>query len=135
MGDVMRSATVYVAPADLHLVVGPGLQLRLADGQRIRGTLSSANPLFHSASAALGAGLVAVVLTGAGFDGTDGVQSVKAAGGVVIAPHPETAEFPSMPSSAIKTGAVDLIVPLAEIAPALLRLVGRPPGTPPIAPA
>ena len=125
IGDVMRPGTIYLAAPDLHLVVRPDLTLGMMDGQRIRGALSSANPLFQSASNALGAGVVAVVLSGSGFDATDGVQAVKAEGGVVIAQHPETAQFPSMPLSAIKTGEVDHVVPLDEIAPTLLRLVGH----------
>ncbi len=123
-GDVMRRGTVYVAPAHLHLVVQPDRTLGFMDGRRIRGTLSSANPLLESASAALGPGVIAVVLSGAGLDATDGVQSVRAGGGVVIAQHPETAEFSGMPLSAIKTGDVDLIVHLEDIASTLVSLVG-----------
>jgi two-component system chemotaxis response regulator CheB len=121
----MRPGTIYLAPPDLHLIVKPDLTLGMMDGQRIRGTLSSANPLFVSASTALGAGVVAVVLSGSGFDATDGIQSVRTEGGVVIAQHPETAQFASMPLSAIKTGDVDHIVALEDIAPTLLRLVAR----------
>jgi two-component system chemotaxis response regulator CheB len=136
-GDRLRPGTVYLASPDRHLVVNPDLTLGMEDGRRIRGTLSSAKPLFESASNVCGPGVVAVVLSGSGFDATDGVQSVKAEGGVVIAQHPESAQFPSMPLSAIKTGEVDLILPLEQIAPTLLRLVGHAGGTSttPVAPA
>ncbi|HEU5482886.1 MAG TPA: chemotaxis protein CheB, partial [Sphingomicrobium sp.] len=50
---------------------------------------------------------IAVVLTGAGSNGTAGIQDIKLAGGMCIAQDPETARFDSMPSHAIASGAVD----------------------------
>jgi two-component system, chemotaxis family, protein-glutamate methylesterase/glutaminase len=95
------------------------------DGQRINHVLSSANPLFISSAAALGTRAIAVVLTGFGSDGTDGVQSIKAGGGIVIAQDERTSEAFGMPGAAIKTGAVDYVLPLEEIAPTLVRLVNE----------
>ena len=51
-----------------------------------------------------------------------GVQAVKKMGGTVIA-QDETAEFFGMPQAAIATGAVDFVLPLVEIAPAIVTLV------------
>src|SRR5262245_25275349 len=84
---------------------------------RVRGVFSSANPLFASAAAAFRNRMVAVVLTGSGMDATDGVQAVKAYGGIVIAQDQSTAEPFSMPQSAIKSGAVDYVLPIGTIAP------------------
>lgn len=67
--------------------------------------------------------LIAVVLTGLDSDGTDGVQSVKAHGGLVIAQDQATSLAFGMPGSAIATGCVDRVLPLGEIGPALRRLV------------
>ncbi|HEX6909930.1 MAG TPA: chemotaxis protein CheB [Longimicrobium sp.] len=128
-GEVLRPGTVYVAPPDRHLVLDAERRITLMDGRRIRFVLSSANPLFESAAGALNRGVIGVVLSGYGADGTDGVQAIKARGGVVIAQDPATAAHGGMPSSAIRTGAVDYVVPAEEIAPLLLRLVhGREPG-------
>lgn len=66
------------------------------------------------------------MLTGSGTDGTDGVQTVKGMGGLVIAQEPASAAFGTMPQSAIGTGAVDHVLPLERIAPTLVRLVGGP---------
>lgn len=49
-----------------------------------RGVYASANPLFESAASAFGADVIPVVLSGGGMDATDGVQSIKRAGGTVI---------------------------------------------------
>jgi len=122
-GEPLASGVVYLAPADRHLLVKPDRTLSFSDGRKIRHLLSSANPLFASAALSIGPRLIAVVLTGSGFDATDGVQAVKAAGGVVIAQDPATSKFPSMPASAVATGAVDLVLPIEEIGPALQRLV------------
>ena len=64
-----------------------------------------------------------MVLTGSDSDGTDGVQSVKAQGGLVIAQDQATSKAFGMPGSAIATGCVDRVLPLEEIGPALCRLV------------
>lgn len=124
-GEVIRAGQVYLAPADFHLVLRPDLTLAFADGRLIHYLRSSANPLLASASVAIGTNLIAVVLTGSGRDATDGVQAVKAAGGTVIAQTPETSEHAGMPRAAIESGAVDMILPLGEIGPALVRLVRR----------
>ena len=87
--------------------------------------LASANPLFESAATSLGSRVIAVVLTGHGRDGTDGVQSVKAARGVVIAQDEQSSEDWGMPGSAIGTGAVDFIRPLEHIGPLIKELVER----------
>ena len=124
-GEPLRPNTVYVAPPDLHLIVRPDHTLQFSDGQRIKFVLSSANPLLESAARVLKDRVIAVVLTGGGSDGTDGVQAVKQVGGIVIAQTPEEAECAGMPTAAIKTGAVDYVVPLDDIAALLTRLTAR----------
>jgi two-component system chemotaxis response regulator CheB len=124
-GEHLHPGTVYIAPPDKHLVIKPDQTLTLSDGRRIRFLLSSANPLFTSAAETFHDRVIAVVLTGGDSDATDGVQSVKAAGGIVIAQNEATSEHFSMPKSAIKTGCVDYVLPIAHIGPTLVRLVKR----------
>ncbi|HEY4589270.1 MAG TPA: chemotaxis protein CheB, partial [Thermoanaerobaculia bacterium] len=104
------------------LQVQTGGVCHLFDGSRIRHLRSSANPLFDSAADVFDGRLIAVVLTGSAQDGTDGVQSVKARGGVVIAQDEASSAAFGMPGSAIATGCVDQILPLQESGPALRRL-------------
>ncbi len=61
-----------------------------------------------------------IVLSGAGSDGALGVREVKEAGGLVIVQAPGTAEYASMPQSAIATGLVDYILPPEEMPAQLL---------------
>jgi two-component system, chemotaxis family, protein-glutamate methylesterase/glutaminase len=126
-GEPMQCGTVYLAPPDRHLAVAPDQTFSLSDGRRISYVRSSANPLFESAGRFLGPNAIAVVLSGTGADGTDGVQAVKSAGGTVIVQDRASARYFAMPSAAIATGAVDLVLPAREIAPTLLRLLGASP--------
>ncbi len=122
-GEPMRGGTVYLAPADLHLIVNPDHTLDFMNGRKIRFVLSSANPLFASAARATGTRTIGVVLTGSLADATDGVQAIKNEGGVVIAQDRETSEHFGMPGSAIASGAVDYVLPLEHISRALVNLV------------
>jgi two-component system, chemotaxis family, protein-glutamate methylesterase/glutaminase len=121
-GEHLADGIVYVAPPDFHLVLAPDRTLQFMDGRRIKFVRSSANPLFESAAQVLSGRVIAVVLTGGGSDATDGVQAVKSMGGVVIVQDPQQAQHPSMPLSAIQTGAVDYILPVRDIGPTLVRL-------------
>lgn len=118
-GDAPHPGTVYVARADSHLTIGGDKTFRYHDGTRIRHVRSSANPLFESAARAFDGHLIAVVLSGGGSDGTDGVQGVKAHGGIVIAQDEATSTHWHMPKAAIASGAVDFVLPVQAIAPML----------------
>lgn len=119
----IKPGTVYLAPPHLHLTFDHYRRFALVDGRRICRLRSSADPLFASAAEVFGARLLAVVLTGLGRDGADGVRAVRKHGGMVIAQDQTTSEEFSMPRSAIETGCVDAILPLGEIGPALERLI------------
>jgi len=79
----------------------------------------SVDRLFESAAKHYGADLMAVVLTGMGDDGRRGVRAVKECGGHVIAESEESAVIFGMPQQAIRSGAVDSVLPLWEIPTAI----------------
>ena len=122
-GDVLRPGVVYVAPPDRHVLINPDETLSLSQGPKVHHTRPSAEPLFESAAAVLRDRLVAVVLTGEDGDGSGAVRAVKRAGGMVIAQDKATSAVFGMPKAAIQTGAVDVVLPLDGIAPALTALV------------
>ena len=72
-----------------------------------------------------GGNTIGVVLSGSGSDGTDAVQTIKKHGGTVIVLDPRSSEHVGMPSAAISTGAVDYVLPLDQIASAVVRLARR----------
>ena len=79
--------------------------------------------MFESVAAGFRERSIAIVLTGTGVDGEMGVRAIKKRGGLVIAQDQATSEYFGMPGAAIKTGDVDRILPLLEIAPTLIALV------------
>jgi two-component system CheB/CheR fusion protein len=93
----LQPGAVYVVPANRHVeLTDHELHLRKPVGG---GIAPSVDLLLESAARTYGAGLIAVVLTGSGSDGSVGARHVKLAGGTVVIENPATAMFPSMPSS------------------------------------
>ncbi|HLH68563.1 MAG TPA: chemotaxis protein CheB [Candidatus Dormibacteraeota bacterium] len=121
-GEQLRPGQVRIAPPDRHLLVNPDGSLTLSQSELVHFVRPSADLLFESAAAAFGKRVIAVVLTGTGSDGAMGVTAVKKMGGTVIAQDEASADFFGMPGAAIKVGAVDLVLPLAEIPSAIVAL-------------
>jgi two-component system chemotaxis response regulator CheB len=122
-GIKLRPATAFIALPDWHLLVNVDGTLGLSHSEKVKFVRPSADRLFESLAASFGERAIGVVLTGTGSDGSGGVLVIKRMGGVVIVQDAATAEAPGMPLSAIATGAADWILPLDEIAPALVKLV------------
>ncbi len=123
-GDALEGGTVYIAPPDRHLLVNSDGSLSLTQTELVHFVRPSADLLFESVANSFRQRAIAVVLTGSGSDGRTGVSAIKKMGGMVIAQDRASSEFFGMPGAAIDSGVVDLILPLAEIADALVRLVG-----------
>jgi two-component system chemotaxis response regulator CheB len=122
-GDKLIPGVVYIAPPDNHLLVNSDGTASLSQSEMVHFLRPSADLLFESVAASYEERTIAVVLTGTGSDGAMGVEAIKKMGGTVIVQDDKSAEFAGMPSSAIKTGDVDFVLPLAEISSALITLV------------
>ena len=118
--------------ADSFYVIPPGAYLSTNGGALL---LSSPKPhhgarlpfdfLLQSMAEAYGTRAIGVVLSGTGSDGSLGLKAIKAEGGFAIAQDPDEATFDGMPRSAIMTGCIDKISPVAEIPAALLHRNGQ----------
>jgi two-component system chemotaxis response regulator CheB len=117
----IQPGTVYLAPADYHLLVERG-ELSLSVDARVEHSRPSIDVLFESAADAYGPATVGVVLTGANADGARGAARIKERGGFVVVQEPESAEAPAMPRAAIAAARVDRILPLERIGPFLVEL-------------
>ncbi len=107
---------IQVIPAGRELTMnGDRLLLHLEGPVELRRLDHPIDRLFRSLAQAKGKDAIAVVLSGFGTDGTEGVKAVSAAGGVVIVQEPASAGSPAMPRSAIASGAAGLILPAEEI--------------------
>ena len=83
--------------------------------------------LFSSLARELGERAIGVVLSGMGSDGTLGLQAIKSQGGLTLAQQPESAQFDSMPRSAIAAGCVDIVALPAEMPARILSVAGAAP--------
>jgi two-component system CheB/CheR fusion protein len=118
-GMAVQKNCVYITPpnADMALLHG---HLHLLPPTDARGHRLPIDHLFCSLALDMGPRVVAVVLSGTGSDGTQGMRAVKDAGGLLMVQSPEDAEFDGMPRSAIETALVDYQLPAAQMAARLL---------------
>lgn len=113
-GMTLRPECVYIIPPGKDLAVLGGT-LQLLEPSEPRGRRLPIDFFFQSLAQDRGEKAVAVVLSGTGSDGTLGIRSVKAAGGLVLAQSPDTTEYDGMPASALATGLVDFELPPNEM--------------------
>jgi two-component system chemotaxis response regulator CheB len=122
-GSRLEPGAVLVAPCGVHLTAGGKDQVELDDGPPVEGFRPSATRLFCSLAQRYGRRAVGVVLTGMGRDGAEGIAAIRAAGGHTLAQDEATSTVWGMPRAAVETGAVQKVVPIDEMAAALLSVV------------
>jgi two-component system CheB/CheR fusion protein len=119
---------IYIAPPGTDIGLEGG-RFRLLPRTASPGPAPSVDVFLASLARACGERAVAVILSGAGFDGVQGLRAIKSAGGVTMAQAEDSARFDGMPGAAIKDGHVDRVLPPEAIGPeiaAIIRLLGQP---------
>src|SRR5271157_824824 len=119
-GMAIESERVYAIPPGVYLSADDKGALRISKPQARHGARLPFDFLLNSLAQEYGSRAVCVVLSGTGADGSVGLKSVKAKGGLVIAQDIREADYDGMPRSAVATGAVDLVLRAAKIAEALV---------------
>jgi two-component system, chemotaxis family, protein-glutamate methylesterase/glutaminase len=122
-GEPLSPRTVYLAPDERHLGVSSQASVSLSRTLSGTGFCPSATFLFESVARVFGTSALAVVLTGMGQDGLDGLMAVRRAGGRIIAQDEATSVVFGMPGVAVEAGLADWVLPLPEIAPRLMDMV------------
>lgn len=122
-GEPLLKRTVFLAPDDRHLGVSPDARVMVTDAPAVNGFRPSGTYLFASAAQGYGATVAAVILTGMGRDGVEGLKAVKAAGGRVLAQDEPSSVVYGMPGEAVAAGVVDAVLAVDEIARHLAELV------------
>jgi two-component system chemotaxis response regulator CheB len=112
---------VWVAPDEAHLRLTHSMRLSIDPEPRDTLHRPSLDVLFQSLGAVAGPDAVGVVLTGMGRDGAEGVGTLRASGGLVIAQDEASSAVFGMPQAAIASGA-DVVLPLEEVGTALRTL-------------
>ncbi len=128
-GDPLSSAVgrVVMAPPDQHLMLQGG-RFRLTRDPERHSCRPSVDVLFESIARESGATAAACLLTGMGRDGALGLLALRRAGAFTIAQDEATSIVYGMPREAAQLNAAGRVLPLGDIAPALIRLAARPGG-------
>jgi len=125
-GAVLSAGRVLVAPGGYHIAIsqnGRVNKIRLSRKPLPHAVIPSIDYTMESAARAYGKSALGVLLTGIGSDGARGLKAIKEAGGSTIAEDQSTCVVFGMPKAAIELGCVDEVVPLPQIAQAILRMM------------
>jgi two-component system chemotaxis response regulator CheB len=123
-GSVVQQGEVWIAAGDLHLTVerkGLTAYLRTSQGPPENSCRPSVDVLFRSVARAYGKGVLAVVMTGMGQDGLRGCESIREAGGTVIAQDEATSVVWGMPGFVANAGLAECVLPVEEIGAEIVR--------------
>lgn len=127
-GDLVRPGLALIAPAGQQMLLerdGDAVRVRLAADAGIDTLFKpSVDALLLSVARVYGPRSLGVILTGMGNDGLRGLQAIKDRGGLVIAQDEATCVVYGMPRAAVEAGLADRVLPLPDIAPAIVALVG-----------
>ncbi|MCW8107906.1 ATP-binding protein [Alteromonas ponticola] len=124
-GQKIESGHAYIIPPGRFIEVCDHT-IRLVEQTEHRGARMAIDHLFRSMAEMYKSKAVGLLFSGAGSDGTAGLRALKAAGGLAVVQCPETAEYPSMPKSAINAGVVDEILPVEKIPDLLIKFGTHP---------
>lgn len=125
-GEPLKASCVYLAPDDAHLGIDSGLRARLSHTDPIGGFRPSATFTYESVAKTLGPAAAAVILTGMGQDGVNGLAALRKAGGRIAAQDEATSVVFGMPGACIAQGLADRVLPLPAIGDWLIRAVSTP---------
>lgn len=122
-GETAAPGNIYFPQEDTHLVLSERGELVASHAPPIGGHRPSVTMTFNSVAERYGASALAVLLTGMGRDGADGLKAVSRAGGHTIAQDEASCVVYGMPKEAIEMGAARQVLPPPDIARALVRAV------------
>ncbi len=124
-GDKIKPGMAFIAPGGKHMMVtsasGGGYQIEVREGPPVSRHRPSVNVLFRSVARTVGSNALGIIMTGMGDDGASGMQEMHQAGARTIAQDEATCVVYGMPKEAVALGAVDRILPLGQIAHAIIE--------------
>ena len=124
-GTVVEPNRVYIAPPNALMTISGGVLSLTSRGPRSFQDYPI-DQFFASLAQDVKHRAIGVVLSGAATDGTRGLLAIKAAGGITFAQDTESAQYSSMPASAVASGCVDFTLSPDQIAQELSRVNGHP---------
>jgi len=127
-GDRVVPGVALIAPGNHHMVLkrsGAQYLVRLKDGPRVHYQRPAVDVLFQTVAKVAGKNAVGAILTGMGADGAKGLLAMQKAGAQTIAQDEATSIVFGMPKEAIKLGAAAKVLPLYNVAGAIIRALGK----------
>lgn len=127
--EIIKPGCAYIAPGDFHLEVcrttDDKLRIKLTKEEAKGGHRPAVDVMMNSIAATRFPSVIAVILTGMGRDGSEGIKNIKISNdGIIISQDEKSCVVYGMPKAAVKTGVVDVIVPLEEIAKVIVKILG-----------
>ena len=123
-GDRVLPGLALIAPGNRHMLLdrtGGSYAVRIRNGVPVYYQRPSVDVLFHSAAKHAGKNAVGVILTGMGADGARGLLAMRESGARTLAQDERSCIVFGMPKEAIRLGAADRVVPLSEMANAIVE--------------
>jgi len=124
----IEAGTLFVAPADYHLLVDRGI-FTLSTDPPVRYSRPSIDVTFYSAADAYAAATIGVILTGANSDGSRGLRRIFDRGGLALVQEPTTAESPTMPTAAIRCVPDARVATISQISAMLVEAANEGEGS------
>lgn len=121
-GDEVVPGTVFVGPGNAHMEIEENV-VHLTDAPPVNNCKPSVDVLFKSVARSYGSQALAVLLTGMGRDGAEGMAEIKKMKGLNIVQDEKTSVIFGMPKAAIELGVVDKVIPLNDIPNEIMRIV------------
>ena len=124
-GERAVKGGIYIAPGGRHMGVSRAngqAVLRVTDGPPVKFCRPSVDVLFHDVAAQLGPSALAVILTGMGRDGAQGLLEMRNAGAHTLGQDEASCVVYGMPRVAHEIGAVERQLPLNRLSSAILDL-------------
>jgi len=115
--DLIQRGYIYVCPADYHVLIETSKQFSLDYSEKINYSRPSIDVVFKSAADVFQDELLAILLSGANADGTEGLKRVRETGGRVIIQNPDDAEMSYMPGHALEKIKANKVLTEEELAP------------------
>jgi two-component system chemotaxis response regulator CheB len=134
-GELLEPGRAWLAPGDFHLTLASsplGVVTRLNQGPPENSCRPAVDVLFRSVAEVYGPAALAIVLTGMGYDGCRGSESIRDAGGRVLAQDEATSVVWGMPGAVARAGLAEELLPLDQIAQRLTTLTANPPSSRPL---
>lgn len=117
-----QPGVAYFVPPNYHLLLESDGTFSLSVDEHVNFSRPAIDVTFETAAELYGSALIGVVLTGASTDGSRGLARIKALGGYTIVQDPKEAQSVVMPESAIRVAQPQVVLPLPDIGPMLIRL-------------